>query len=132
VSDFSDFGRFLSQQRELRGLSRDEVAKATRIPPTLIAALEDGQSERLPERVFVVNYIRSYATTVGLEPDEVLNRFHEIPGTLPPTEQSPKVLEQARRKSALFVAMVVGAVVVLAMIALWWWTQSQIAAQLKP
>jgi cytoskeletal protein RodZ len=127
---FADFGRYLTQQRTLRGLSRDDVAKATRIPPTLVAALEDGVPERLPERVFVLNYVRSYAAAVGLSPDEAVNRFHEIPGTLAPTEQSPVLLEQQRRKKAWVMMAVMGAVIALAFLALYVWTKGQIAANL--
>jgi cytoskeletal protein RodZ len=127
---FADFGRYLTQQRTLRGLSRDDVAKATRIPPTLVAALEDGVPERLPERVFVLNYVRSYATAVGLSPDEAVNRFHEIPGTLAPTEQSPVMLEEKRRKKAWTMMAVMAAIIALAFLALYVWTKGQIAASL--
>ncbi len=129
---FTEFGAFLRQQRELRGLSRDEVARSTRIPPTLVAALEDGQHDRFPELVFVVNHLKSYAQALGLSTDEVLNRFHEIPGTLAPTEQSPIALEAARRKSAWKIMVALGAVLVLGLALLWWWTQAQIAANLRP
>ncbi|MBL8952270.1 MAG: helix-turn-helix domain-containing protein [Myxococcaceae bacterium] len=129
---FIELGAFLRQQRELRGLSRDEVARQTRIPPTLVSALEDGQADRFPELVFVVNHLKAYATALGLSPDEVLNRFHEIPGTLAPTEQSPVALEAARRKSAWTVMLIVGVVLVLGLALLWWWTQVQIAANLRP
>ena len=70
MTELADFGRYLKQQRELRGLSVDDVVKATRIPPTLVGALETGHGERFPERVFVVNYIKSYARVVGLSPDD--------------------------------------------------------------
>src|SRR5207237_483376 len=83
---------FLTSQRELKGLSRDDVARQTRIPPTIVAALEDGQADRFPELVFVVHHLRAYAQVLGLSQDDVLNRFHEIPGTLAPTEQSPVAL----------------------------------------
>lgn len=131
-NSFTDFGRFLRSQRELRGLSRDDIAKATRIPPTLVAALEDGQADRLPERVFVLNYVKSYAQVVGLSADDVVNRFHEIPGTLAPTETSPLALEAARRKSAWVVVAVLLVVAALAAAVLYWWTAGQIAANLKP
>lgn len=121
---FIDFGNFLKQQRELRGLSRDDVARQTRIPPTLVAALEDGQNDRFPELVFVVNHLRAYAQVLGLSPDEVLNRFHEIPGTLAPTEQSPIALEAARRKSAWKVLVLLAVLVLAAGAALWWWTET--------
>lgn len=122
MSDFAVFGRYLSRQRELRGLRRDEIAQLTKIPPTLVAALEDGQPDRLPERVFVINYIRAYASAIGLSPDEALNRFHEIPETVVEPEASPKELESVRRSRAmrklviLLVSLVVGAYVGLVLL----------------
>ncbi|HET9449371.1 MAG TPA: helix-turn-helix transcriptional regulator [Aggregicoccus sp.] len=97
--DHIDFGRFLTQQRELRGLSRDEVARATKIPPTLIAALESGQVERLPARIFVLNYIRAYAQVIGMEPEEAVLRYEEMDKTVP-SEPPPAALERARRNRA--------------------------------
>lgn len=111
--DYADFGRYLSQQRELRGLSREEVAAVTKISPAMLAALEDGRAERLPGRVFVLNYIRSYASAIGLEPEEAILRFEEIDKTLksmPPIA----VLEQQRRKRALIT--MVGVLIVVALI----------------
>ncbi len=49
--DFVDFGTWLRTQREGRGLSVEDLARSTKIPPTLIGALEEGQSERFPENV---------------------------------------------------------------------------------
>jgi len=98
--DYLAFGRWLTQQRELRGLSVEAIAKATKIPPTLVAALESGQAERFPERVFLLNYIRSYATAVGLSPDDAVNRFHEIPEAPRPEAFDPAALESDRRARA--------------------------------
>lgn len=74
---YEDFGRYLGQQRELRGLSRDELSQITKIPPSMLEALELGMIERLPERVFVRNIVRSYAGQLGLEEAEVMLRFQE-------------------------------------------------------
>ncbi len=109
MSDYPEFGRFLTQQRELRGLTREDVAKSTKIPPTLVAALEDGQSDRLPERVFLQNLIRAYAQVIGLSADDAITRWHEIPGVAREPETTPKVLEKQRKsrawKTLLFVAL---------------------------
>jgi hypothetical protein len=78
AGDHLGFGRYLAQQRELRGLSREEVSRVTKISPSLIAALEEGQIERLPARVFVLNYIRAYAQVIGLSPEEALLRYQEM------------------------------------------------------
>lgn len=110
--DYLDFGRYLTQQRELRGLSRHDVVKATRIPGSVITALEEGQVERLPARVFVVNYIRAYANTIGLAAEEALLRFEEIDRTLQ-TTPPPQVLERRRKTRALVILFAVLAVVLL-------------------
>lgn len=117
--DYVEFGKYLSQQRELRGLSREEVSRVTKISPSLITALEEGQVERLPSRVFVLNYIRAYATVIGLSPEDAVLRFEEVDKAKP--EPTPAALEQERRRRAwvglcvLLVALSVGAYVALVM-----------------
>lgn len=97
--DYVDFGRYLTRQRELRGMSVTHVADATKIPTTLISALESGQAERLPSKVFVVNYVRAYARVIGLEAEEAVLRYEEVVKTQ--AAPSPQTLERARKKKAL-------------------------------
>jgi cytoskeletal protein RodZ len=96
--DYVDFGKYLTQQRELRGMSREDISRATKIPSSLISALEEGQVERLPARIFVVNYVRAYAHVIGLAPDEAVLRYEEVDKATP--APSPAVLEKERRKRA--------------------------------
>lgn len=109
--DHVDFGKYLSQQRELRGMSREDVSRETKIPPSLVAALEAGQVERLPERVFVLNYIRAYAQVIGLSPEEAALRYEEVDRVVP--APSPVQLEKERRKRAYVVLAVLLAVLLL-------------------
>jgi cytoskeletal protein RodZ len=74
------FGRWLVQERELRGLARDEVTRATKLAPGVVEALESGEEGRIPPRAYVKGYLRSYAAAVGLDPDEVVLRFEEAAG----------------------------------------------------
>jgi cytoskeletal protein RodZ len=117
--DYVDFGRYLTQQRELRGLSREEVSRVTKISPSLISALEEGQVERLPARIFVVNYIRAYAQVIGLSPEEAILRYEEVDKAAP--EPVPAALERERRRRAwlglslLLLALGLGAYVALVM-----------------
>ena len=71
------FGRWLARERELRGLARDEVTRATRLAPGVVEALESGEPARLPPRAYAVGYLRSYAAAVGLDADEVVLRWEE-------------------------------------------------------
>lgn len=112
--DHAEFGKYLTQQRELRGMSREDVAAKTRIPPSVLMALETGQAERLPERVFVLNYIRAYAQTIGLAPEEAVLRYEEI-YTGASTVLSPVELERRRKTRAwtiLVALLLVGAAAV--------------------
>lgn len=102
--DYLDFGRYLVQQRELRGLTREEVAAATKIPLGLLVALETGQVERLPGRVFVLNYIRAYAKAIGLEQEEAVLRFEEMDKTQN-AQPPPAALERQRKRKALLQAL---------------------------
>lgn len=114
--DYADFGRYLSQQRELRGVSRDEVARLTRIPQNLLVALEMGQVERLPGRIFVLNYIRAYARAIGLEAEEAVLRFEEIERSGKEAAPPPAEGGGPRRRAPLLIA----AAVVLVLAAAAW------------
>lgn len=68
-------GIWLRREREVRGVSLEEVADATRIPVQSLANIEDGRFDDLPGEVFVKGFLRSYARAVGLPGDDVLARY---------------------------------------------------------
>lgn len=103
--DYADFGRYLTQQRELRGMTLQEVSSATKISAGMLAALEEGRAERFPGRIFVLHYVRAYATAIGLQPDEAVLRFEEVDGTVR-TSPPPAALERDRRRRSLVILAV--------------------------
>jgi len=103
------FGRWLLQERELRALSRDEVARLTRLPPGTIEALESGDAERMPPKAYVFGYLRTYAGAVGLDPDDIVLRWQEVVGP----EETP-----GARRRRIPVRTVVIAALALAALAL--------------
>jgi cytoskeletal protein RodZ len=80
------FGRWLLQERELRGLDRDEVARLTKLGPSVISALESGDPGRMPPKAYVFGYLRSYAAVVGLDADDVVLRWQEVVGPEEPAK----------------------------------------------
>ena len=44
-----DFGSYLKSERELRGVTLDELYSKTKIPVRHLQALENNQFEKLPE-----------------------------------------------------------------------------------
>lgn len=70
------FGAFLTKAREAKNLSMDDLAHQTKIRRAIIEALETNARRELPEKVFVLGYVRSYAMAVGLNVEETLHRFN--------------------------------------------------------
>jgi cytoskeletal protein RodZ len=108
------FGKWLARERELRALSRDEVARATKLGPAIIDALESGEEARMPPRAYVLGYLRAYAGVVGLDPDEVVLRFEEAAGVAPGDAAAP-----ARRRPPPWLAAAVAGAIALAAAAVW-------------
>lgn len=108
------FGRYLVQERELRGLSREDVARATRLTTSAIEAIESGDPSRT-HRAYVVVYLRGYAAAVGLDADDVVLRFEEALG--PPSPAQPERSGRAAR-----LALAAGAAALLTALA-WWWSR---------
>jgi cytoskeletal protein RodZ len=104
------FGRWLVRERELRGLGRDDVIRATKLAPPVVEALESGEPARLPPRAYVVGYLRAYAAAVGLDADEVVLRFEEAAGpALSPALARRKKLQVSAAMIAALAAAAVGA-----------------------
>lgn len=117
-----EFGRYLVTQRERRGLSRSDVVKATKLPSMLVGAIEEGESEKWPERVFVLNALRTYASAVGLSVDETLSRFDSLAEAPKAEAFDPKALEAVRREQAIAAVLVTLAAVLAA--GLWFVVQA--------
>jgi cytoskeletal protein RodZ len=69
------FGAYLAQGRAARGLSLDDLAHLTKIRRGILEALESENRRALPEKVFILGYVKTYAHLVGLPQDDVLRRF---------------------------------------------------------
>jgi cytoskeleton protein RodZ len=69
------FGEHLKREREMRGVSLEEISAATRIAPRFLRALEDEQWEQLPGGVFNRGFIRSVAHYLGLDEDSLVAEY---------------------------------------------------------
>ena len=78
-----NFGSYLKSERELRGVTLDELHSKTKIPVRHLRSLENNQFDELPEEVFIKGYIRSVAKIIGAQEDEVLSTYMDITKTAP-------------------------------------------------
>ncbi len=71
------FGERLRRQREMRGISLDEIVATTKIGRRLLLALEEEQFDLLPGGIFNKSYVRAYAKCVGINEDEAVAEYLE-------------------------------------------------------
>jgi transcriptional regulator with XRE-family HTH domain len=71
-------GHALAAKRGERGLSIEQVASSTRIRPEHLRALEEDRLDAVP-LVYAKGYLRTYATYLGLDPDDFLRQMPAAP-----------------------------------------------------
>ncbi len=71
--DYSKIGNHLKLIRERKGLSYDQIFEITRIQPTILKEIEEGSSNISP--VFLKGFIKSYARSMGLDPEELFQQL---------------------------------------------------------
>lgn len=78
-------GSWLARQRELRGISREELSALTRLPMRSLERLEAGAFDGQQDG-FVRGFVRTVAVAIGLDPDDAVARLLAEP-TLHPRQR---------------------------------------------
>lgn len=84
----------LRAAREARGISLEEIAQKTMINIDVLRALEAGSTSSLPA-TYIRAFIREYAEHVGLDPQELVQRYSSVggrpqPSVIPKQEEPPQ------------------------------------------
>ncbi|MGH9715490.1 MAG: RodZ domain-containing protein [Candidatus Acidiferrales bacterium] len=69
------FGEHLKREREMRGVSLEEIAAATRINTRFLEAIENERWDLLPGGVFNRGFIRSIARYLGMDEDTLVAEY---------------------------------------------------------
>jgi len=75
-SELATFGEELRREREIRGISLKEIADATKISKRFLEAIERNDHKTLPAPVFTRGFVREYARYLGLNAEEIVNRYN--------------------------------------------------------
>jgi len=70
-------GETLQLARERKGVDLYRAERDTKIRLRYLSALEDSDYDELPAPVYVKGFLRNYAIYLGLEPDEILDRWRD-------------------------------------------------------
>jgi cytoskeletal protein RodZ len=76
------FGENLRREREMRGVTLEEISASTKISVRFLKALEDEDLARVPGGIFTRSFVRAYAKYLGLDEEHVMAEYHLL---VPPT-----------------------------------------------
>ena len=113
------FGESLKRERELRGVTLDEISLATRISTRFLRAIENERWDELPGGVFNRGFVRAMARYIGLDEESTVAEYvlavSETAST-PAVTSSPPVVTPERP----WLAWILVAVVLASIIATGW------------
>ena len=69
------FGESLKREREMRGVTLEEIAAATRIAKRFLQAIENEQWDQLPGGVFNRGFVRAMARYLGLDEENTVAEY---------------------------------------------------------
>jgi cytoskeletal protein RodZ len=113
------FGESLKREREMRGVTLEEISAATRIATRFLRAIENEQWDQLPGGVFNRGFVRAVARYLGLDEESIVAEYTLAVGDRPSvpvwTGSPPAVAPQQP-----WLAWIVASVVILALLTGGW------------
>jgi cytoskeleton protein RodZ len=129
------FGEHLRREREMRGVSLDEVSQATRIGTRFLEALEGERWKDLPGGVFNRGFLRSIARYLGLDEEALVAEYAQATNDHPQmADWAPSAVDhgiEPRRKSNRRLAFLVSLLVLVSVGAAGWWAWMQYGGTLR-
>ncbi|MGC8722851.1 MAG: helix-turn-helix domain-containing protein [Acidobacteriota bacterium] len=113
-------GEELSAARKAKGLSLEDVSRATKIRKPILLALEEGRLEDLPPAVFLAGHLRAYAAVLELDGEPYVERLRQLT-CAPPAERRSEEAPAAHRFRVRPVLLAVLLVILAAGGAGWVW-----------
>ncbi|MGD9157510.1 MAG: DUF4115 domain-containing protein [Desulfobacteraceae bacterium] len=93
----SSIGEFLKTEREKKGILKSHLAETIKVRGHVIDALENEEWDRLPARVFIKGFIRSYTISIGIDTQKALRLFDKSVPTR--KEDAPVPLTGRKKKN---------------------------------
>jgi cytoskeletal protein RodZ len=113
------FGESLKREREMRGVTLEEVSAATRIATRFLRAIEDEKWDQLPGGVFNRGFVRAVARYLGLDEENIVAEYTLAVGdrqSVPVWTGSPPAVTADQP----WLAWIITAIVIVALVAGAW------------
>ncbi len=124
------FGERLQREREMRGITLDDIAEATKIGTRMLRALEEEQFDRLPGGIFNKGFVRAYARYLGIDEEQAVADYQSALKQNEPTgeparaglpEDRTEVIEENETSSRAPAGALVLLLVLAVAAGAWYW-----------
>ena len=68
-------GHLITEARERKSMTRDQVATEAHIPAHYVKMIESDSYDMISDRLYLVPFLRRYASFLGLDAEEIASRF---------------------------------------------------------
>ena len=99
-SPLQKVGEFLKEARQGRNLSVEDLSSSLRIGKEQLIALEDGDEQSLPEKVYIRAMVRRIAEKLDLDTSFILDELNEKKKKV--QEPNPLIKKKITRKKRFF------------------------------
>jgi cytoskeleton protein RodZ len=111
-------GHVITEARERKGLTREQVATEAHLPPHYVKMIETDSYDMISDRLYLVPFLRRYATFLGLDAEEVASRFvsnvqHAEANVVRISQELTMVAKKPGSSRRIVFAVLVGAVILL-------------------
>ena len=94
------FGDRLRREREMRGVTLDEIAESTKISRRSLDALEEENFDLLPGGIFNKGFVRAYARYLGIDEEQAVADYVAATQEQPPAEDKfPLEVHEGKKDS---------------------------------
>ncbi len=114
----ASLGHLITESRERKGMTREQVVAETHLPPHYIKMIETDSYDLISDRLYLVPFLRRYATFLGLDAEEIASRFvtdvqHAEANVVRISQEITMVAKQPAATSRIAFAVLIAAVLVL-------------------
>jgi transcriptional regulator with XRE-family HTH domain len=82
MKGMKEVGNLLRQTRESQGVEIEHVARELKVRPDYLEILESGDVRSVSKEIYILGYLKSYASWLGLNSNEITNQFKSFNGDL--------------------------------------------------
>ena len=125
------FGDRLRREREMRGITLDEICESTKIARRHLEALERDRFDQLPGGVFNKGFVRAYARFLGIDEDQAVADYTSATNEQPePEDKFPLEIHeeedrQPKRRRSLLPLIFILAALAGVLVGYFFWLKSK-------